>query len=147
MSVITGATTVTPFEDDNSGLGTLGNSNDAEGSTTCTISTTASDFIDLVLGWVDFTREPIASLAFNLDTELWALIPEGSCRFQIDGVPAELQEGLPTVIGVCTTDIRRPVTPWVGVSSPYTGSISVSTWRVDIVARRAKVSKGKQGVK
>lgn len=65
------------------------------------------NLVHLVLRWVNGTRKPIAlSITHNLDPPRWHLVPKWSRRFEVNGIPGELDECLAAMVRVRPRNIR-----------------------------------------
>lgn len=49
----------------------------------------------------------------------------------IDGVPTNLDESVPILISVGSSDVGGPVAPVVCRGSPHAGNLGADSWRVD----------------
>jgi phage terminase large subunit-like protein len=70
------------------------NGHHTKGTTTSTIASTAKHTIDLVLRRVNRARESMTSSVrtINLDSPIRHVVSEWRSRFEVDGVPAELDK-------------------------------------------------------
>lgn len=76
----------------------------------------------------------LSTFTLNLDTPIRHNIPESDIRFDVNGIPADCDEGYARVHFVCTGNVRRPITNWLVLGSPDTRFFRVDTWRVDVKA-------------
>lgn len=139
------------IKDNEVGIDTFGDSDDAESTTTRSVGRATDHLVDFVLGRINCTRETVASVTVTLDSyaPIWHFIFERGCFFQINGVPAELDEGLAIVIDVGSCHVRRPIAYGAVFGAPYAGFSTSSPRRIDIVANQpsAKWNAGEGGLK
>ena len=140
--------TATKLEDNNVGFGTLGCRDHATSRTTGAGEDVGTvHLVDTHGGWIDTARETVTFPAFTLDfdTEFRLDITEGSGRLQVDRIPANLDVGVTSTIGVGTSSVGRPITNGVGASTPDTCLLDGDTWRVDIVLGGSRTPVGGTG--
>lgn len=96
-----------PFKDHKVGIRTFWYSDHAEIGAAHPIGTGAIDLVNFVLRWVNGTRKAIAmSITHDLDTPGWHLVPKRSRRFEINGIPGELDVCLASISCVRPSNIR-----------------------------------------
>jgi hypothetical protein len=124
------------FKDHNMGLFALGDSHHTEGGASGSNGGATDHLVDRVHRGVDLAWKAVATvaLALDLDTKVWDDVAEGRGGLQIDWVPSDLHERVAIMVGVCTSNIRRPVTDGAGRSTPDTSGLGAITRRVDIEA-------------
>ena len=95
------------FEDHEIGLRTFWYGDHAEVGAASPVSTGPVNLVYFVLRWVNGTRKPITvSITDNFDTPGWHLVPKWSRRFEINGIPGELDECLAALIRVRPSNVR-----------------------------------------
>lgn len=93
-------------------------------------------FVYLMDCRVDGAWKTVAmSVAFDLDAPGGHLVAECRCRFQINGVPGKLDEGVAIMIGVRAGYIRTPIAYRRGSRSPHTSLFGRYSGWVDVEAR------------
>lgn len=113
----------------------LGDGHDAAGGATSASEGLTNHLVDIVDSRVDLARQAMAAvtLTLNLDTEVRLDIAEGCGGFQVDRVPANLQEGVAIGVGVGTSGVRGPVTDRVLGATPNTAFLRGDTRSVNVV--------------
>lgn len=124
------------LEDNDSGLGAVGGSdNTTSGATSTSEDIRSAHLIHTHGGGVDTAGKTIAIIAItlNLDTKLGLDVAKWGGGLQVDRVPADLHISIAVSIGVGTSSVRRPVTNGVGVGTPDTSLLNTNTRSVDVV--------------
>jgi len=91
------------------------NGHHAKVASASTIGVGAVHLVDLVPGRINGARKAIAArlITNDLDTPCGHLIAEWCFWFKVDGIPCELDESVALRIGVTTSNIGTPVSPWI----------------------------------
>jgi len=116
--------------------GALGNSDSAASSTTSTSNNIrAVHVVDAHLRGVDLAGKTVAAVTvtLDLDTKSRLHVAEGSGGLEVDRVPPKLHIGISVADGVGTGGVRRPVTDWVGASTPDAALLGGDTRGIDVV--------------
>jgi hypothetical protein len=127
----------TRLVEDNKGSGdTFGHGDDAKSTTTSPVGRAADHFIHFVLRRIDCTRKTVAAGSITLDfhTPLRHLVSEWRRIFEIDWVPAKLDESLSAFVDIGAGNIGRPIADRTVFGAPNTRLFaSISRW-IDVVA-------------
>jgi len=134
--VVIVSTPAGPVKDNEVGIDTFGDSDDAESTTTSAVGRATDHLIHFVVGRIDCTRETVAAftITFDLHTPLWHFVFERCCSLQIDRVPTKLDEGLATVINIGACHIGRPIPNRAVFAAPDTSFLASGSGWIDIVA-------------
>lgn len=82
----------------------------AETGATDAIRARPVHFVHLVFGRIDRTRKAVAvAVALDLDPPCGHLVAERRGRFEIDGVPGQLDKSVAGAVGVGSGHIRAPI--------------------------------------
>lgn len=114
----------------------LGNGDSAASSSTSTSNNIrAVHVVDTHLRGVDLAGKAVAAVTvtLNLDTESRLHVAEGSGGLEVDRVPTKLHVCISVADGVGTGRVRRPVTDWVGASTPDAAFLGGDTRGIDVV--------------
>lgn len=131
-----GAAAAINLPDNNVSSRALGNGDSAASSSTSTSNNIrAVHVVDTHLRGVDLAGKAVAAVTvtLNLDTESRLHVAEGSGGLEVDRVPTKLHVGISVADGVGTGGVRRPVTDWVGASTPDAAFLGGDTRGIDVV--------------
>lgn len=130
-------------KDDIVGTHALGDGDGAEARAASTGGAFAGDLVDAVVGWVDLAWKTVApaTVALDLDAILGFLVFEGGGGLEVDGVPAEGDEGIAVGDLVASTNIRGPVAHRLVLGAPHARVFASNPRWVDVVAGRSALSK------
>jgi hypothetical protein len=122
------------------GLFALGDCHHAKAGASGSNGGATDHLVDRVHLGVDPAGKAVATaaLALDLDTKVWDDVAEGRGGLKVDRVPSDLHKRVAVAVGVCASDIRRPVTDGAGRSTPDASGLSVIARRVDIVAETVR---------
>ena len=114
----------------------LRNSDNTECGTTSSNRRTSYHLVDSVRAWIDRAGETITarSTADNLHAPRRHLVAERSFRFQIDGIPAELDECSSRRVDVGACYVGRPIANRIVTRAPDAGFVCSDSWRIDVEA-------------